>query len=148
MYPIIYMNHCVYSEENDTIVTVSIWIKWLLLTPINLSTHTHTYIYIVYISHKNEFHGNPITHWSRVTHICINKLIIIGSNNGLSPVQHRAIIWTNAGLLLNGHTGTISSDISIEIHIFSFKKIHFKMSSGKWRPCWLGLSVLRRKLIN
>ena len=31
----------------------------------------------------------------------------------------------------------------IEIHIFSFKKIHLKMSSGKWRPFCLGLNVLR-----
>ena len=29
-----------------------------------------------------------------------------------------------------------------EIHIFSFKKIHFKMS-GKWRPFCLGLNVLK-----
>ena len=33
-------------------------------------------------------------------------------------------------------------DISIEIHIFSFKKIHFNMSSGRWRPFCLGLDVL------
>ena len=33
-------------------------------------------------------------------------------------------------------------DISIEIHIFSLKKIHFNMSSGKWRPFCLGLDVL------
>ena len=30
----------------------------------------------------------------------------------------------------------------IEIHTFSFKKIHLKMSSGKWRPLCLGLNVL------
>ena len=27
---------------------------------------------------------------------------ITGSDSGLSPVQHQAIIWTNAGLLLIG----------------------------------------------
>ena len=26
-----------------------------------------------------------LTHWGRVTHICVNKLTIIGSDNGLSP---------------------------------------------------------------
>ena len=33
-------------------------------------------------------------------HICISKLTIIGSDNGLSPGQHQAIIWTIAGILL------------------------------------------------
>ena len=42
------------------------------------------------------------THWGRVTHICVNKLAIIGSDNGLglSPGRRQAIIWTNAGILL------------------------------------------------
>ena len=44
-------------------------------------------------------HGQ-ITHWGRVMHICVNKLIIIGSDNGLSPGRRQAIIWTNAGILL------------------------------------------------
>ena len=83
----------------------------------------------------------PLTHWSRVTHICVNKLTIIGSGNGLSPGRRQAIIWTNAGILLNGPLGTNINQILIEIHIFSFKKISFKMSSGKWRPCCLGLNV-------
>ena len=45
---------------------------------------------------------NHLTHWDRVTHICINKLTIIGSDNGLVPNRHQAIIWINAGLLLIG----------------------------------------------
>ena len=39
-------------------------------------------------------------HWGRVTHICVSKLTTIGSDNGLSPGQRQAIIWTNAGILL------------------------------------------------
>ena len=31
---------------------------------------------------------------------CVDKLTIIGSDNGLSPDRRQAIIWTNAGLLL------------------------------------------------
>ena len=38
-------------------------------------------------------------HWSRVTHICVSKLTIIGVDNGLSPICHQAIIWTNDGIL-------------------------------------------------
>ena len=34
----------------------------------------------------------PLTHWGRVTHIRIGKLTIIGSDNGLSPGRHQAII--------------------------------------------------------
>ena len=85
---------------------------------------------------------NPLTHWGRVTHICVSKQISIGSDNGSSPGWRQAIIWTNAGILLIKPLGTNFSEILIEIHTFSFKKIHLKMSSGKWRPFCLGLNVL------
>ena len=85
-----------------------------------------------------------LTHWGRVTHICVGKLIIIGSDNGLSPGRRQAIIWTNAGIWSMGPLGTNLSDILIEIHTFSFKKMHFKMSSAKWRLFCLGLNVLNQ----
>ena len=84
---------------------------------------------------------NVLTHWGRVTHICVSKLTIIGSDNGLSPGRRQAIIWTNAGILLIGPIRTNFNEIFIEINIISFKKIHLKMSSGKWRPSCLGLNV-------
>ena len=37
-----------------------------------------------------------LTHWGRVTHICVDNLTIIGSDYGLSPGRCLAIIWTNA----------------------------------------------------
>ena len=80
----------------------------------------------------------------RVTHICVSNQTIIGSDNGLSPGRRQAIIRTNAGILLIESLGTNYNEILIDIHIFSFKKIHFKMSSGKWRPFCLGLNVLRK----
>ena len=73
----------------------------------------------------------PLTHWGRVTHICVGNLTIIGSDNGLSPGRRQAITWTNVGILLIGPLGTNFSEMLIEIHTFSFKKIHLKMSSGK-----------------
>ena len=85
---------------------------------------------------------SQLTHWGRVTHICVSKLTIIDSDNGLSPGRRQAIIWTNVGILLIGPLGTNFSEMLIEIHTFSFKKIHLKMSSGKWRPFWLALNVL------
>ena len=69
-----------------------------------------------------------------MTHICVSKLTIISWDNGLSPGRRQAIIWTNAGKLLFGPPGTNFSEILIEIHTFSFKKMYLKMSSGKWRP--------------
>ena len=83
-----------------------------------------------------------ITHWGRVAYICVSKLIIIGSDNGLSPSRCQAIIWTNAGILLIRILGTNFSEILSEIHAFWFKKMHLKMSSAKWRPFCLGLNVL------
>ena len=77
---------------------------------------------------------NVLTHWGRVTHICVGNLTIIGSDNGLSPGRRQAIIWTNAGILLIGPLETNFSEIQIGIQTFSFKKMHLKMSSAKWRP--------------
>ena len=69
------------------------------------------------------------THWDRVTHICVSNQTIIGSNNGLSPGQPQAIIWTNAGIFLTGTSGTYFSEILIELCIILLKKMHLKMSS-------------------
>ena len=75
-----------------------------------------------------------LTHCGRVTHICVSKLTIIGSDNGLSPDRRQAIIWTNAGILLIGPLGTNFSEILIGIQTFSFTKMRLKMSSAKWSP--------------
>ena len=75
-------------------------------------------------------------------HICVIKLNFSGSDNGLSPGRRQAIIRTNAGMLLIGPLGTNFSEILIKIHTFLLKKMHLKMSSGKWRPFCLCLNVL------
>ena len=62
--------------------------------------------------------------------ICYLRLVWWGQwVNSLSP---------SAGILLNGPLGTNFNENLIEIHTFSFTK----MSSGKWRPFCLGISVL------
>ena len=43
--------------------------------------------------------------------------------------------------MLIGPLGTNLSEILSEIHTFSLKKMHLKMSSAKWRPFCLGLNV-------
>ena len=82
-----------------------------------------------------------LTHSGRVMHICVSKLTIIGSDNGLSPDRRQAIIWTNTGIFLIGPLGTNFSEILIANHTFSFKKMHLKRSSAKWRPFCVGLNV-------
>ena len=87
-------------------------------------------------------HVRSFTHWGRVTHICVSKLIIIGSDNGLSPGRRQAIIWTNAGILLIGPLRTYFSEILGKVHSFSFNNMHLKMSSAKGRLFMLGLNEL------
>ena len=84
-----------------------------------------------------------LTHWGRVTHICVSDLTSIGSDNGLSPGRRQAIIRTNAGILLVSPLGTNFSEILIEIQIFLLKKIRLKMSSTKCCSFRLGLNVLK-----
>ena len=91
--------------------TVSMWCNYLSLSVIPFCS-TPTLIY----SPGSTLKYLLLTHWGRVTHICVSKLTIIGSDNGLSPGRRQAIIWTNAGILL--------------------------LSTAKWRPSCLGLNVL------
>ena len=83
--------------------------------------------------------ATQLTHYGRVTHVCVSKPTIIASDNGLSPGWCQAVIWTSDGILLIGPLGTNFSEISIEIITFSFKKMHLQVSSSK---CCLSLNVL------
>ena len=71
-----------------------------------------------------------LTHWGRVTHICVSKQTVVGSDYGLSPARRQAIIWTNARILLIGTFRTSFSEILIEIRIFSFNKMGLNVSSA------------------
>ena len=140
-----YISHTTYC---DTINTM--WQRWCettrmkhmqdILTDKHLTAKVYT---ISYQSRRNCFLiYSSLTHWGRVTHICVDNLSIIGSDNGLSPGRRQAITWTNVGILLIGPLRTNFTEMVIEIHTFSFKKILLKVSSGKWRPFCLGLNVL------
>ena len=67
---------------------------------------------------------------SRVTHICVNKLTTIGSDNNLSLGRRQTIIETNAAILLFWPLWTNFSEISIETHISLFKNLQWKMRNG------------------
>ena len=95
-----------------------------------------------------------LTHWGRVTHICIGKLTIIGSDNGLLPGWRQAIIWNNARILLIGALGTNFSEILIEILPFSFTKMSLKVSAilsrpqcvkRSWRSCEISSAILKNR---
>ena len=69
-----------------------------------------------------------------MTHLCVSKLAITGSDNGLSPGRRRAIIWTNALILLIRNWETKFSEILSEIRTSSFNKMRLKVSFAKWWP--------------
>ena len=72
--------------------------------------------------------------------------VTIGSDNGLLPIQHQVIIWTNAGILLIGHIKTNFTEILIKMQNFSFTKMHLKISSVKWQISFPGADVLKGSL--
>ena len=45
-----------------------------------------------------------LTHWGPVTHTCVSSVIIIASDNGLSPGRRQVIVWTNAGVFAHFHS--------------------------------------------
>ena len=106
----------------------------------NISKHVPLYFMVLTMWAQTVIYWKSLTHWGRVTHICVSNLTIITSDNGLSPGRRQAIIWTNGAIMLIWPLGTNFNKISIEINSFSFKKMHLKMSSGKWRPFCLGLN--------
>ena len=88
---------------------------------------------------KKPHAAQHLTHWGRVTHICISKLTIIGSDNGLSPGQRQAIIWTNAGTLLIRSFGiNFSENFNRNLCIFiqenAFENVVSKLTAILSRP--------------
>ena len=92
--------------------------------------------------YMNQFYD--LTHWGRLTNICVDNLTIIGSDNSLLPGRRQTIIWTNAGLFLIGPLETNFSEILIEIFAFPLQEMYMKTSSTttKWWPFCLGLNVI------
>ena len=106
---------------------------------VNLAVFKHSHVltprrHVVFIWWPLSF---SISHWGRVTHIGVDDLTIIGSDNG------RAIIWTNVGILLIRTLRTELSKIFSKIYAFWFKETHLKMLSAKQRQFFLGLNVLK-----
>ena len=78
-----------------------------------------------------------LTHWGRVTHICVSNLTIIGSDNGLSSRRRPAIIWTNAGISFIGPLGpdfSFNRNSNIFIQENAFESVVWEMASILSRP--------------
>ena len=71
----------------------------------------------------------PLTHLGRVTHKCVSKLTIIGSE-----ITGSAIIRNNAGLLSIGPLGTNFINLYIFIQENKFKSVVWKMAAVLPRP--------------
>ena len=78
-----------------------------------------------------------------MTHICVSKLTIIGSDNGLPPGRRQAIMRRSAGVLLIRPLATNFNEILFEIQTFLLNKIRLKMSPVKCCLIRLGLKVLK-----
>ena len=72
--------------------------------------------------------GSILTHRGGVMHICVGNLTIIGSDNGLSPGQCQAIIWTNVGISSISSIGSWGTNCN---EILS-KFIHFHSRKCIW----------------
>ena len=122
------------NVDISSVMPTDIHLKVVIAPEIPQPPITKINFKITYLKfHLNLQEANELTHWDRVTHIYVSKLTIIGSDHGLSPGRRQAIIWTNAGILLNRTLRTNFSEILSEIHTFSVK-----MSSAKWRQFCLG----------
>ena len=85
----------------------------------NLRYHrAHYDVTIMGVGSAHKLQRHDLTHWSWVLYICINKLNIIGSGNGLLPGWCEAIIWTSTGKLLVWPSGTKFNEMSMEINKF------------------------------
>ena len=73
------------------------------------------------------FKVSQLTHLDLVMHIC--------------KCQGQAITWTNDDLLSFKPSESNFSEIWIKILLYSFKRMHLKMSSSKWQPFFILTSI-------
>ena len=80
---------------------------------------------------------DALTHWSRVTHICVSKLTIIGSDNGLSPAGAKPLFqWWNIvnSNLLNTFQWNRKRNSYIFIQENTFENVVLEMAAILSRP--------------
>ena len=73
-----------------------------------------------------------LIHWGPVTHICVSKLTIIGSDIGLSPGRRQATIWTTAWMFIivpNKVQWNLNQNSYIFFQENAFENVVLKMAS-------------------
>ena len=73
---------------------------------------------------------DSLTHWGRMTHICVSKLTIIGSDNWYRLAGVKRL----SEPMLGYYQLDRSKQTSVNSCIFQFRKLHLQLSSGNWRP--------------
>ena len=108
--------------------------------PIFIAIHVHNYKMIGQL--KRMFWMNNIswrlglTHWSRVMHICISKLTILGSDNGLAPSHYLNQGWNIVNWILRSKPQwnlNRNSYISIQENVF--ENVIWKVAAILWHQC-------------
>ena len=124
-------------------ITIKFW-SWAIYFNECSSQILSAYILICHFCINAPGHKNIdtrflyLTYWGRVMHICVSKLTIIGSDNGLSPGRRQAIIWTNAGIvnwtLGNKFQWNLNRIQYIFIQENAFEDVVCEMASMSSRP--------------
>ena len=111
---------------------------WCMYTNMRTSKinikHSHDHFILYHFNpYKDKTVCWPLTHWCRVTHICAGDLTNTGLDKSLLPGRYWAIIWTIAGIRLNGQWRTqFQPNFNQNSYAFiqenEFKKFFFKMA--------------------
>ena len=81
-----------------------------------------------------------LTHWGRVTHICVSNLPIIGSDNGLAPSHHLNQRWTIVDWALRTKLQwNFNRNSNIPIQENAFESVVWKMAATLSRPLWVNI---------
>ena len=140
-------NLCVFIEHHS--IRKPVCGHWIY--PIQIESK-QTLVYVPWTV-KDRTHGPALNHWGRVTHICVSKLTIIGSYNGLSPPSHYLKqCWNIVKLDLgNKFQWNLKRNWYIFIEANAFENVVWKMVAILSRPqCvkkWLCYSGHRVALV-
>ena len=109
------------TSEQNFLATLKV--RPTMLNRCSLRTNQWVAVLLTFLEHC-------LTHWGRVTHICVSKIGNIGSDNGLSPGRRQAIIWCNAEILLIGPLGQWNLNLNSWIFIQenAFENVVWKMA--------------------
>ena len=74
----------IFFNDKSTLAQVMAWCHQQAITWAHIDPDLY--------HHMPSLGQKSLTHWGRVTHICVSKLSILGSDNGLSPGRRQTII--------------------------------------------------------